>query len=163
MVYYLFFRPNPTVRVNWNKVQIGKSDSTLAIEAPETVNGVEKTFKVTVVVDTHNYYVNAVQSYIKYDPRVLQVKKTTTVDSFCKFYPENTYSNDKGLIKLSCGTPYPGFKGKNSIQTIEFLAKAIKTTKLEVAKDSMVLANDGKGTNLLKNFPVKTINIKAGV
>lgn len=163
LVIFLFFKPNPKVRVDWNKIQINKSNSTLVIEAPDEINGVGKTFKAFIKMDTHNYFVNAVQVYVKYDPKVLQINKTNTDDSFCKFYPENNFSNEKGLIKLSCGAQYPGFKGSNTIQTIEFLTKAIKTTDLSITKDSMVLANDGKGTNLLKDFALKSIVIKAGL
>ncbi len=163
IIYALFFKPNPKVRVDWNKTQVNKSNSTLTIEAPTEISGVGKTFKAKIIVDTHNYYINAAQSYIEFDPRVLQVIKNDTTESFCKFYPENSYSNEKGLIKLACGTPYPGFKGKNTMQTIEFLTKAIKTTDLKVSKQSMVLANDGKGTNLLKDLDTVSIKIKAGI
>lgn len=161
--YALFFKPNPPVRVNWNKVTPNKGDATLSIITPQEINGVGRTFRVDIAIDSHNNFINAVQSYIKYDPRVLQVVKTDTSKSFCKFYPENTYSEDKGIIKLQCGTPYPGFRGKNTIESIKFLTKAIKTTDLEVMNDSMILANDGKATNLIKDFPKTSVRIKAGL
>lgn len=160
-VFVLFYKPNPVVKVNWNKVGVGKGSSVISLEAPDSISGVGKKFIVEVVLDTKGSTVNAIQSYIEFDPRVLDVVKTETKDSFCKFYPENNFSNDTGLIKLSCGAPYPGFKGKNTIQGIEFMTKSFRNTKVRVSEESLVLANDGKGTNLLTEFDRADIIIKA--
>ena len=163
LVYALFFKPNPWLRINVNKLQAAKAESALTIEAPKEVDGVGRKFKVNIVMDTFGNSVNAVQSYLEFDPKVLEIISTTTEQSFCKFYPENNYNNEKGQIKLSCGTPYPGFRGVNTLEVIEFSAKAIQTTTLKLTADSMVLANDGKGTNLLKDIPSAEIKIKAGL
>jgi hypothetical protein len=160
-IFVLFYKPNPIIKVNWNKVRIKSGNSVITLEAPDAVSGVGKKFIVEVVLDTKGSTVNAVQSYIEFDPRVLEIIKTETKDSFCKFYPENNFSNDIGLVKLSCGAPYPGFKGKNTIQSIEFMTKSFRTTKVSVSDESLVLANDGKGTNLLTEFDYADINIKA--
>lgn len=161
--YALFLKPNPPVRVDWNKVQFSKGDAILYLDAPSSVSGVGKKFTISVKLDTKGHIINAVQSYVQYDPRVLEIVKTDTSNSFCKFYPENNYNNDKGLIKLSCGAPYPGFRGTNTIQKIEFIAKAIKTTNINLTKECLVLANDGHGTNLLKEYRQAVIKIKAGL
>jgi hypothetical protein len=160
-VFVLFYKPNPVIKVNWNKVGVGKGSSVISLAVPDSVSGVGKKFIVEVVLDTKGSTVNAVQSYIEFDPRVLEVVKTETKDSFCKFYPENNFSNDTGLIKLSCGAPYPGFKGKNTIQSVEFMTKSFRNTKIEVIEGSLVLANDGKGTNLLTEYDRAEIMIKA--
>jgi hypothetical protein len=162
LVYIYFFKPDPIFRVNINNLSKA-NPSVLKIEAPASISGVGKTFTVKIVLDTSGQYINAVQSHIEFDPRVLEVVNTQTEQSFCKFYPENNFSNDKGNIKLACGTPYPGFKGQNTLQTIEFLAKAISQTELRLTKDSMVLANDGKGTNLIKDYDTALIEVKAGL
>jgi hypothetical protein len=86
-----------------------------------------------------------------------------TEKSFCKFYPENNYDNSKGTISVSCGSPYPGFSGKNDVLEIEFTTKAIRTTEIKLLDSSMVLANDGKGTNLLKDFNKVIVKIKAAL
>ena len=163
LIYALFFKPNPWVRVNINKLKASKAESALSITSPDEISGVGKKFMVSINLDTFGNSVNAVQSYLEYDPKVLDVVSTSTEKSFCKFYPENNYDTSKGIIKLSCGSPYPGFSGKNTIQEIEFLPKAIQTTKISLNQASMVLANDGKGTNLLKDLPSKEIKIKAGL
>lgn len=163
VIYILFFKPSPVVRVDWNKVQANKGSSVLAFDGPSEVDGVGKNFVIKVNVDTEGSLINAVQAHVEFDPRVLEIIKTNTEESFCKFYPENNYNNEKGLVKLSCGSPYPGFKGKNTVISIEFMAKAIKTTELKLTKDSMVLANDGKGTNLLKDLASMEIHVKAAL
>jgi len=163
LCYFFFFKPNPIFRVNWNKAMAVKGNSVLTLEAPGEVSSVGKKFIVNVNLDTKGYQVNSIQSYIDFDPRVLEVVNTDTADSFCKFYPENNFDNSKGSIKLSCGSPYPGFRGTNNIQKIEFLTKAIKSTDIKINNQSMVLANDGKGTNLLKDFDSATIRVKAGL
>jgi hypothetical protein len=164
IVYILFFKPNPVVRFNRNDfITKGNGKSALVIDAPAEIDGVGKKITVNVIVDTEGNYVNAVQSYLEFDPRVLEVTNTKTEQSFCKFYPENNYSNEKGIIRLACGSPYPGFKGRGTVQVIEFLAKAITTTELKLNSQSMVLANDGKGTNLLKETSPVSIKIKAAL
>lgn len=164
LVYVLFFKPNPLIRVNINKLQAKSEEgSALTIQAPSEVSGVGKKFTATIEVDTKGYTVNAVQSYLEFDPHVLEITKTSTDQSFCKFYPENNYNNDKGILRLACGTPYPGFSGKSQVLSIEFISKAIRPTEIKFTKDSMVLANDGKGTNLLSKLETAKIQIKAGL
>lgn len=163
LVYILFFKPNPLLRLDTNKLRGVKAESALSIDAPGEVSSVGKTITVKIMLDTMGNSVNAVQSYLQFDPKVLEITKSDTEQSFCKFYPENNYDNDKGLVKLSCGSPYPGFRGQNTLQEIEFITKAIKTTTISLTDKSMVLANDGKGTNLLKDLPSAEIKIKAGL
>jgi hypothetical protein len=161
--YVLFFKPNPLVRVNQNKFQRTAGTSVLTIDGPSEISGVGKKFTLRINLDTQGSYINAVQSYLEFDPNVLEIIKTDTSQSFCKFYPENSYSNSKGVVKLSCGAPYPGFRGQNTVETIEFITKLIKPTEILLSKDSLVLANDGHGTNLLKERPVLSLMIKAGL
>ncbi len=162
--YILYLKPNPVLRVDANKIIArGKNTSALNIIAPEEIDGVGKTFTVQIELDSMGTFVNAIQSYLEFDPRVLQISDVDTSQSFCKFYPENNFNNEKGIVKLSCGSPYPGFRGKNIVQKIDFTTKAIRTTELKLQKDSMVLANDGKGTNLLKELPTVSIKVKAAL
>ncbi len=162
-VYLLFFKPNPWLRYNIDQLRAEKSESALSIESPDEINGVGKKFTVKINVDTMGNSVNAVQSYLKFDSKIIEVSDSKTASSFCKFYPENNFDNSKGIVRLSCGSPYPGFRGTNTLQEIEFNTKLIQTTKIYFSDDSMVLANDGKGTNLLREFPSKEITIKAGI
>jgi len=159
--YFAFLKPSSQVKVDWNKFNAFKSPSVLIIEAPSEVSGIGKSAKVSVKLDTRGYIVNAVQANLKFDPKDLEVVSIDSGQSFCKFYPEKKYDNDKGLVKIACGSPYPGFKGESTIVTVEFKTKSFTTTMLSVEKESMVLANDGKGTNLLEDLDSKEIKIKA--
>lgn len=163
LIYTMFFKPSPWIRLDVNKIRATGDASVLSIETPDEISGTGEKFLVKINLDTKNNFVNAVQSYLEFDPNILVVIKTDTTDSFCKFYPENNFNNQKGLVKLSCGSPYPGFSGTNTLEIIEFMPKAMQTTSIRLTPESMVLANDGKGTNLLKNFDSKTITIKAGL
>ena len=160
LLYCLFWKPNPIIRLNLNKFRGSDAKAVLYIDAPTEVSNAGKTLSVKIMLDTKGNSVNAVQSILKYDNETLEIVSTNTKDSFCTYYPENSYNNEIGEVRLSCGTPYPGFKGTNTLEIIEFLTKATKTTKLEIDNKSMVLANDGKGTNLLKEFDIFSIKIK---
>lgn len=163
LIYALFFKPNPWLRVNTNKLFAAKAESALSIEAPSEVDGVGQKFVVRIKIDTMGNAVNAVQSYLEFDPKILEINTSNTEKSFCKFYPENNYDNSKGKVHLACGAPYPGFRGEDILQELEFTAKAIQTTSIKFSKESLVLANDGKGTNLLISYPEATVKIKAGL
>lgn len=161
ILYYLFLKPNPQIRVNLNQFQPADKNSVMSLQIPSEINGVGKEFDAVVEIDTNGYFVNAIQAHLVYDNRAVQVQSMNTNDSFCKFYIENSFDNDKGKINLSCGSPYPGFRGKNNVLKIRFLTKAIKSTEIRITDDSLILANDGKGTNLLKEYPNAEVKIKA--
>lgn len=158
-IYVGFLKRNPLFRLNLNKINNIKSEAALSIVGPDSVT-VGKEFTISVHVDSKGNYINAVKSYLEFDPDVLQVINENTRSSFCNFYVEKKYDNTKGEIQLSCGSPYPGFKGENAVQEIEFLSKAAHDTEIKISDKSLVLANDGKGTNLLNNFLTKQIKIE---
>ncbi|PIY00130.1 hypothetical protein COZ22_00990 [bacterium (Candidatus Howlettbacteria) CG_4_10_14_3_um_filter_37_10] len=159
----IYYKDNPSKGVNWNMVSWGKSPASLIIVGPSEIPGAGTPFKVGIDLDTNNYLVNAIQANIEYDSRILEAMKLDTTDSFCKLYIENRYQNEKGLVKVACGAPSPGFKGKNRVMTIDFIAKSFSNTTIKVREDSMVTANDKKGTNILKNFDSKIIRVRVAV
>ena len=130
------------------------------ISSPESVN-LNHTFKVTVSMDTDKLAVNAIGLNINYENENLRVVSIDTTQSFCQFYPEKKYNDNVGRINLSCGSPEPGFTGQNDVLIIEFKPIKIGDTPIIIDPQSKILLSDGKGTNVLREFPqaqVKIIN-----
>lgn len=97
---------------------------------------------------------NAIGLDLHYNPKMLEIVQMTTSQSFCSFYTENRFDNIKGEVQLSCGTPNPGFSGDSIILNLTMRAKNSGNTSITVDRNTLqVLANDGKGTNLINQAP----------
>ncbi len=115
-------------------------------------------FDFEVRIKTGGAEVNAMGLHIKYNPIYLQVLNVTTDKSFCVFYTENSFNNTAGLIRISCGAPSPGFRGDSVAVRIK--ARATIPGRAEIRVDdqaSQILANDGKGSNIMKSVPLPLI------
>lgn len=140
------------IAFNPNKV------ATYEIQVDEKVN-LNQPFKAIVHLHTGNVTVNAIGLNLKYESQKLRVVSIDTTQSFCQFYPEKKFNDNLGEVKLSCGSPNPGFSGDNPIIIIEFMPVKIGTTSLIIGPQSQILKSDGKGTNVLSDYPQKAINI----
>lgn len=98
--------------------------------------------------------INAIQADLGFDPSVLEVVSVSTKDSFANVFLQKEIDNEGGWVRLSGGVPNPGFYGERGIfGTVYFMAKAPGLTKVDYLDSSMVLANDGKGSNILQSLP----------
>ena len=107
------------------------------------------TFSVRVLVNTQGQPVNAAEGTISFNPRELSVVSVSRSSSiFNLWVTEPTYSNSAGTISFSGGLPsgYTGSAG--NIMNITFRAAGAGTAKVSFSNGS-VLANDGRGTNIL--------------
>lgn len=120
---------------------------------------VNQPFLVVVKADTHGQKINAIGLQMTFDASMLQVTQMDTRASFCQFYPEKKYDNKTGIISLACGSPHPGYAGNNTIMTLEFLPLNIGISYLRVKNTSEMLLSDGKGTNILNDFPAREVKI----
>lgn len=113
---------------------------------------VGNTFLVQVKVNSGGVAINAADGTIVFDPDKLEVVKISKENSiFTLWVQEPTFSNSLGTINFAGGKPSPGFIGAaGTIATITFRAKTAGTAHLTFASGS-VLADDGKGTNILSN------------
>jgi hypothetical protein len=131
------------------------------VDIPHIMN-VGQIIPVELHLRTGSEAINAVGSEIDFNPKVLEVVTITTEQSFCTLYTENTFDNIKGTVKVSCGNPNPGFTGDSTIVKVTFRARSSNTTKLTLnSNTSQILANDGKGTNLVHSFPSLEIKVSA--
>lgn len=98
--------------------------------------------------------INVFQADLSFDPTLLEVVDLTTDGSFASFFVQKEYDNAKGYLRLSGGVPNPGYRqAVGHLGTAYFKVKATGATELVYLESSLVLANDGKGTNLLADFP----------
>jgi len=97
--------------------------------------------------------VNAVQADLGFEPEKLEVEEISTKDSFANIFIQKEINNEGGYTRLTGGLPNPGFfSDKGILGTVFFKGKAPGVVKVEFLPSSMVLANDGKGTNVLKDL-----------
>ncbi len=120
---------------------------------------VSKPFQVTVSLDTNKQNINAAGVYLKYDPRYLILLDLDTRSSFCQFYPEKKFDNNLGTVSLSCGSPHPGISGENNLMILTFMPQLTGTTTIITDSHSRLLLSNGKGTNILQEFPSAKITI----
>lgn len=124
---------------------------------------VEDTFSVEVKVDTIDIPINAAETTIYFPQDKLEVLNISKENSIFTFWPgEPEFSNSTGEISFSGGIPRPGFKKVGNIITLNFKAKK-EGPVLLTFDEGRILADDGKGTNILvfikeaKYFIQKTI------
>jgi len=118
-------------------------------------------YQITVYGDSPILNINAVGFYMRYDPQKVRVSEIDTLRSFCQFYPEKKFDNQLGSLSLACGAPHPGVKGKFEIATITFIPTTIGSSSLLIDSRSSLLVSDGKGTNVLQDYPTWEISVRA--
>jgi hypothetical protein len=123
---------------------------------------VGNTFLVQVKVNSGGVAINAADGTIIFDPDKLEVVRISKEDSiFTLWVQEPTFSNSLGTINFAGGKPSPGFIGAaGTIFNIYFRGKTSGSTNLTFASGS-VLADDGKGTNILGSLGSGVYNLTA--
>ncbi len=97
--------------------------------------------------------VNAIQADFRFDPELLKVVNIDTRDSFANIFLQKEIDNILGFARLTGGLPNPGYVfDRGLFGTIYFEGKNTGVAEVEFLPTSMVLANDGRGTNVLKEF-----------
>ncbi|HEY5221129.1 MAG TPA: cohesin domain-containing protein [Candidatus Paceibacterota bacterium] len=112
-----------------------------------------RSFSVSVLVSSPNQAMNAVQGEVSFPTNQLEVLSISQTNSVISLWVQNpTFSNQDGTIDFGGVSPNPGFQGNNgNIITIRFEAKDTGAAALKFVSGS-VLANDGKGTNILTSM-----------
>lgn len=98
--------------------------------------------------------VNAIQADVGFDPDRVEVVDISTAGSFANIFIQKEINNTAGWLRLTGGLPNPGYLGESGdFGTIFFRAKSPGIVKIGFLSTSLVLANDGRGTNILKSLP----------
>lgn len=97
--------------------------------------------------------INAIQADISFDSAIVEVVDINTSESFANVFIQKEINNEAGYARLTGGLPNPGFFSDHGVfGTVWFKSKTPGIVKVDFLPTSMVLANDGKGTNVLKEF-----------
>jgi len=114
---------------------------------------VGNSFSVLVRVNTGGVAINAAQGTLVFPPdklSVISISKSGSI--FSLWTSEPSYSNSSGTINFGGGIPNPGYAGSTGkIITITFRARVSGVASVNWSSGA-VLANDGKGTNILVNM-----------
>lgn len=128
---------------------------------PATTLTTGQSATVELRVRTNGTAVNAMGFKLLYNPLYLEATGMTTESSFCTHYIENSFNNQIGVLKLSCGIPRPGFQGDSLAVKVTFRTKLPGNPDIIIDKDSlMLLANDGKGSKIVREAPTLTLNVQ---
>lgn len=123
---------------------------------------VGNTFSVDVKINTGGEKANAADATLVFDTDDLEavgISKNNSV--FSLWVQEPIFSNSQGAINFAGGKPSPGFSGTaGTIITVTFRAKTAGQANLGFAAGS-VLADDGKGTNILSGLGSAIFNLAA--
>lgn len=133
--------------------QIKAANSSLYLSPSSGVYTVGNTFSIGVIVNTNDVAINATQGTLVFSPdklSVVGISKTNSI--FSLWTTEPTYSNSSGTVDFGGGIPNPGYTGSaGKIITITFRARVNGIAAVNWASGA-VLANDGKGTNILASM-----------
>ena len=126
--------------------------ATLQISPGTGVYQVGSTFTARVQVQTGGQSVNASEGTLKFNPSELSVVSVNRTSSiFNLWVTEPTFSNSAGTISFSGGVP-TGFNGTvGTVLNVTFRVKNAGSPRVSFTNGS-VLANDGKGTNVLTSM-----------
>lgn len=135
--------------------------ATLFLSPASGTYTVGRSFTVKIMVNSGGGVgINAAEGAIKYDPSVVSVASLSDANSIFKLWTTNpTYSNTSGTISFGGGSP-GGYTGEaGNIFAITFTAKKAGEAAVNFT-NGIVLAADGKGTNVFSGFGQARYTIK---
>ena len=137
------------------------SAASLSVTPNTGVYTAGSTFTVRVSTNTNGKPINAAEGTLKFNPQelsVVSINKTGSI--FNLWVTEPTFSNSAGTITFSGGKP-SGFTGSSgTVFNIVFRTTNANTARVSFI-DGAVLANDGKGTNVLSGMSGGTYTVQA--
>ncbi len=112
-----------------------------------------ETFPIAIQLDNVNRPLNTVRADLGFDPTSLEAVEISTKDSFATVFIEKEINNNGGYVRLTGGVPNPGSPGpKVLLGTVLFRAKRAGIAEIRYLPSSLALANDGAGSNILKDL-----------
>ncbi|MBI2356952.1 hypothetical protein HYV12_02805 [Candidatus Dojkabacteria bacterium] len=114
----------------------------------------EEIFPVKIDISGVKTPINVVQADLSFNPDKVEVVEVSIKDSFAKVFLQKQINNDIGYVRLTGGLPSPGLtEAQGTLGTVYFKAKSSGLAQIKFLPSSMVLANDGNGTNVADSFP----------
>ena len=113
----------------------------------------EEIFPMKIEIAGVKVPANAIQADLSFDPDKLEVVEISTEDSFANIFIQKEINNAVGYARLTGGLPNPGYFSDHGLfGTVFFKGTNPGIVKIEFLPSSMVLANDGRGTNVLRDL-----------
>lgn len=136
------------------------SAATLYLSPNSGSHNVGGNFSVSIYVSSKDQAINAVSANISYPKDKLEVTSISKAGSILTLWAqEPSFSNGSGSVSLEGIVPNPGYTGSSAkIVQINFKAKNSGNATISFSSGS-VLANDGKGTNILAGMSGATFSI----
>ncbi len=127
--------------------------ATLGIIPASGSYNIGEIFSVNVTVSSADQPLNAIDGIVTFPTGILEVSSLAKDNSVLNLWVEEpTYSNNTGKIAFSGVAVNPGFTGASGkVLKINFKVKKAGTAEVLFSAGS-ILANDGKGTNILTGF-----------
>jgi len=111
-------------------------------------------FPMKIEVENLQNSINTVQADVGFDMARVEVVHISTADSFASIFLQEEINNEGGWARLTGGLPNPGFFDRHGVfGTIYFRGKTAGLVEIGFLPSSMILANDGAGTNILQDPP----------
>jgi len=105
--------------------------------------------------------INVVQADLYFPKELLKVKEIQTGQSFATIFTHKEYSNTEGWVRILGGLPNPGYVGENGLfARIYFEPVKTGAGSIGFLESSKILANDGQGTNVLRELASSDIIIE---
>lgn len=121
------------------------------------------TFTVRVDLDTQGQTINAADGVLSFNPNLLSVVAVNRNSSiFNLWVSEPSFSNADGTVSFSGGSPSGYSGGRGSVMNITFRASGSGGSRVNFSSGS-VLANDGRGTNILTSMNGGSYTIQSAV
>lgn len=111
-------------------------------------------FTMKIALENIDNPINAIQADLGFDPEKIEVVDISTKDSFANIFIEKEINNTQGWARLIGGIPNPGWiDHRGTFGVVYFKAKNPGIVTITFLPSSAVLANDGRGSNILKQLP----------
>lgn len=112
---------------------------------------------VNIFAYTASNSINAVNIDLKFDDEKLSLMNSELNSSLCMFTIMNGVDSGSGDYYLSCGTPIPLSDEKIKVAQLMFEKTGDGWVNFEFSNDSIILAADGFGTNILESLETHNI------
>jgi hypothetical protein len=134
----------------------GKASAATLLMRPGSGNFlVGGTFDLSIILDTKDIAVNTVEAELFFPQDKLQLANNSIGKSIIEFWPTvPEFSNEKGRVYFAGAIPSPGINvSEGVVLTLTFRVVALGEAEIKFGSKTSVLANDGKGTNVLNQRP----------
>ncbi len=127
-------------------------NSTLRLQPEFGIYNVDFEQHFSIIVDTGDEAINAVQIGLLFDPKTVEVKALEVASSTCSYVIENTIDAQLGRASLSCVVlKSDGERGSLQIADVVVVPRHPGIFTLSFDREvNKVLASDGLGTNVLR-------------